>query len=100
MTQITPPETTLPSPLKCLTGSLIAGGLSLALYAMTSKIAMTFATKPMIQKTTMANNIAAAVRTLVVGSTALGMAVCGIIAIGLIGLAIQVTFSKPQTGIK
>jgi preprotein translocase subunit Sss1 len=40
------------------------------------------------------------VRTLVVGSTALGMAVCGIIAIGLIGLAIQVTFSKPQTGIK
>ncbi len=58
---------------------------------------MTFATKPMVQKTTMANNIAAAVRTLVVGSTALGMAVCGIIAIGLIGLAIQSTFSKPQT---
>ena len=58
---------------------------------------MTFATKPMVQKTTMANNIAAAVRTLVVGSTALGMAVCGIIAIGLIGLAIQITFSKPQT---
>ena len=97
MTQITPPETTLPSPLKCLIGSLIAGSMSLALYAMTSRIAMTFATKPMVQKTTMANNIAAAVRTLVVGSTALGMAVCGIIAIGLIALAIQVTFSKPKT---
>jgi Protein of unknown function (DUF3082) len=97
MTQITPPEPTLPTPLRCLTGSLIAGAMSIALYAMTSKIAITFATKPMVQKTTMANNIAAAVRTLVVGSTALGAAVFGIIAIGLIGLAIQVAFSKPQT---
>lgn len=97
MTQITPSETTLPTPLRCLTGSLIAGAMSLALYAMTSRIATTFATKPMVQKTTMANNIAAAVRTLVVGSTALGAAVCGIIAIGLIGLAIQVAFSKSKT---
>jgi hypothetical protein len=63
---------------------------------MTSKIATTFATKPMIQKTTMAANIAAAVRTLVVGSTALGTAVFGIIAIGLVALAIQVLFSNKK----
>jgi Protein of unknown function (DUF3082) len=100
MTQTTPPEATLPSPLKCLTGALIAGTMSIAMYTMTSKIATTFATKPMVQKTNMAVNIAAAVRTLVVGSTALGAVTCGIIAIGLIGLAIQVAFSKPRSDVK
>jgi Protein of unknown function (DUF3082) len=97
MTETTPPETKLPTPLRCLTGALIAGTMSIGLYALTSKIATTFATRPMIQKTTMANNIAAAVRTLVVGSTALGTAVFGIIAISLIALAIQVAFSKPRS---
>lgn len=97
MTQATPPKTKLPTPLRCLTGALIAGVMSIALSAMTSKIAMTFATKPMIQKTTMANNIAAAVRTLVVGSTALGAAVCGIVALGSIGLAIQVALSNQKS---
>jgi Protein of unknown function (DUF3082) len=96
MTQTTPPERSLPSPLSCLTGSLIAGTMSIALYTMTIKIATSFATNPMIQKTNMANNIAAALRTLVVGSTALGTAVCGIISVGLFGLAIQVAFSKKQ----
>jgi hypothetical protein len=100
MTQTTPPEAILPSPLKCLTGALIAGTMSIALYTMTSKIATTFATKPMVQKTNMAVNIATAVRTLVVGSTALGTAIFGIIAIGLIGLAIQVAFSKPRSDAK
>ena len=97
MTQITPPEPNLPTPLRCLTGAVIAGVISFALSAMTSRIATTFATKPMIQKTTMANNIAAAVRTLVVGSTALGAAVFGIIAIGLVALAIQVALSKQKS---
>jgi hypothetical protein len=93
----TSPENTLPTPLRCLTGSLIAGVMSIGMYTMTSKIATTFATKPMIQKTNMAINIATAVRTLVVGSTALGAAVCGIISIGLIGLAIQVAFTKSRS---
>ncbi len=96
MTQITPPERSVPSPLNCLTGALIAGTMSIACYTMMSKIATSFATNPMIQKTTMANNIAAALRTLVVGSTALGTAVCGIISVGLVGLAIQVLFTKKQ----
>ncbi len=100
MTQTTPPAATLPSPLKCLTGALIAGTMSIAMYTMTSKIATTFATKPMIQKTNMAVNIATAVRTLVVGSTAMGAAIFGIIAIGLIGLAIQVAFNKPRSAAK
>ncbi len=86
----TPPETALPSPLSCLIGAVIAGVMSFAMYTMTSNIATTFATKPMGHKTTMAVNIAAAVRTLVVGSAALGTAVFGIISIGLVALAVQV----------
>ncbi len=100
MNQTTPPETTLPTPFRCLTGAMIAGVMSFALYTMTSNIATTFATKPMSHKTTMAVNIATAVRTLVVGSTALGAAVFGIIAVGLVALAIQVAFSKPGSDAK
>jgi hypothetical protein len=96
MTQTTPPQNALPSPLNCLIGALLAGMISIAMYTMTSNIATTFATRPMIQKTTMAINIATAVRTLVVGSTALGAGVSGIISIGLVGLAIQVAFSKKK----
>ena len=94
MTQTTPSETTLPSPLRCWTGSLIAGVMSFALYIMTINIATTFATNPMGHKTTMAVNIATALRTLVVGSTALGTAVLGIISVGLIALGVQVALTK------
>ena len=97
MTQTTPPEKALPSPLSCLTGSLVAGIMSIAMYTMMIKIATNFATNPMVQKTTMGNNIAAALRTLVLGSTALGTAMFGLISIGLIGLAIQVVFSKNKS---
>jgi Protein of unknown function (DUF3082) len=96
MTQTTPPKP-LPSPLNCLTGSLIAGIMSIGMYNITVRIATTFAAHPMIQKTTMAVNIASALKTLVVGATALGTGIFGIISIGLVGLAIQVAFSKqPQ----
>ena len=97
MTQATPPEKALPSPLSCLTGSLVAGTMSIATYTMTIKIATTFAAHPMTQKTTMAVNIASALKTLVVGATAMGTGIFGIISIGLIGLAIQVAFGTKQS---
>lgn len=96
MTQATPPKP-LPSPLNCLTGSLIAGIMSIGMYNVTVRIATTFAAHPMVQKTTMAVNIASALKTLVVGATALGTGIFGIISLGLIGLAIQVTFGKKQS---
>lgn len=98
--QDTTPAASLPTPLKCLTGSLIAGAMSMGMYAITSNIATTFATKPMLHKTTMAVNIATAVRTLVVGSTALGAAVFGIIAVGLVALGIQVALNNKQASPK
>lgn len=71
--------------------------MSIATYAMTSSIAITFATKPMIQKTTMASNIATALRTLVLGSSALATGVLGLMTIGLLALAIQVAFTKDRS---
>ena len=97
MTQSTPPQSSLPSPLSCVTGALLAGIMSIGMYTMTIKIATTFATNPMVQKTTMASNIAAALRTLVVGSTALGTGIFGIVAIGLVGLAVQVATGKKSS---
>ncbi len=97
MTQATPPKKANPSVVNCLTGSLIAGIMSIATYAMTSQIAITFATKPMIQKTTMASNIATALRTLVLGSSALATGVLGLMTIGLLALAIQVAFTKDRS---
>jgi hypothetical protein len=71
--------------------------MAIATYAMTSSIATTFATKPMIQKTTMASNIASAVRTLVVGSSALATGIFSIAAFGLLALAIQVVVTKDRS---
>ena len=100
MTQTTPPQKALPSPLSCLIGSLLAGTMSIGMYTMTIKIATTFATNPMVQKTTMAINIAAALKTLVVGAAAMGTGISGIISLGLIGLAIQVAFGKNKESLK
>ncbi|PPS44140.1 DUF3082 domain-containing protein [Chroococcidiopsis sp. TS-821] len=85
---------TTPTPLRCLTGSLISGGLAIALYSLTSAIAQTFATKPIHSDNPAVINIASAVRTLVVGITALGTGIFGLVALGLIGLAIQILIQQ------
>ena len=79
-----------PSPLRCLSGALIAGGLAFALYSLTISIAQTFATKPIHSDNPAVVNIASAVRTLVVGMSALGTGIFGLVAIGLVALAIQI----------
>lgn len=74
----------LPSPLKALTATLIAGGFAIALYFLTASIAQTFANKPIASTNPTAINISAAVRTLVVGISTLATAVFGIVAAGLV----------------
>jgi hypothetical protein len=96
-----PEETTelpLPSPLRCLTGSAIAGIMAFLMYLLTSKIAVSFARTPVGGKSQAAVNISVAVRTLVTGMTALGMSVFGIVSLGLIILAVKVAFSKNEPG--
>ncbi|MGQ4647637.1 DUF3082 domain-containing protein [Lyngbya aestuarii] len=84
----------LPSPWRCLTGALISGGFASALYLLTTSIAQSFASKPLPSTNQTAVNIAIAVRTLVVGMSTLATAIFGIVAVGLVALAIQVSLGQ------
>ncbi|MFB8797784.1 MAG: DUF3082 domain-containing protein [Microcoleus sp.] len=89
-----------PTVLRCVTGSLMAGGFAAALYALTLSIAQTFANKPIHSDNVTVINIAAAVRTLVMGIVALGGGVFAFAAVGLMALALQIliqNFAKKPT---
>lgn len=77
------------SPLRCFTGSLIAGTLAIVMYRLMTAIAITFAHKPILSDNMAVLKISVAVRTLVVGIVALGAGVFGIAALGLLALGIQ-----------
>ena len=79
------------TPLRCLSGAIISGGLTIALYSLMNSIITTYATKPIASTNTIAVNIASAVRTLVIGVSALGTGVFGFVTVGLLLLAIQIT---------
>ncbi|MCY7320880.1 MAG: DUF3082 domain-containing protein [Phormidesmis sp. CAN_BIN36] len=89
----------LPGPLQCVLGSLVAGGIALVLYKMTQSIALSFANRPLQYHNVTTLNIAVAVRTLVVGLSALGTGIFGLAAVGLFGLGIQVLIrqAKPRS---
>jgi hypothetical protein len=77
------------SPARCFLGSLISGGLSLGLYHLTYSIAANFASRPVTSSNMLVIKISSAVRTLVMGVSALGTFIFGFVAIGLIALALQ-----------
>jgi hypothetical protein len=77
------------TPLRCLVGSVMAGGLATGLYSLTYAIASTFAKKPLISDNLLVLKIGAAVRTLVVGVASMATFIFGFVAIGLILLAMQ-----------
>ena len=93
------PET-LPSPLRSLTGALIAGGFAFRLYRLTQSIATSFATKPLTSTNPLALSISAAVRTLVVGASTLATGIFAIAAFSLVLLAIQVALQSSKTEAK
>lgn len=80
---------TLPSPLRCLLGSAIAGVIAFGSYSLTSSIAQAFAAKPVVSNNPLVLNITVAVRTLVVGVAALGTGIFSLVAVGLVALAVQ-----------
>ncbi|MGB3790528.1 MAG: DUF3082 domain-containing protein [Phormidesmis sp.] len=82
------------TPLRCFTGALLAGTLSLLAYRLMTSIATTFANKPIVSDNPAVVNMSSAVRTLVTGIVALGAGVFGIAALGLIALGIQLIFEK------
>lgn len=83
-----------PTPLRCISGAVFSGGLGYAMYSLMISIATTFAIKPIHSDNPMVVNIASAVRTLVVGVVALGSGIFGIVAIGLLGLAMQLLLQQ------
>ncbi len=87
-----------PTALRCFLGALIAGPFAVGMYYLTTAIATTFANKPLPTGNTITVNIAVAVRTLVVGMSALGMAVFAIATLGLVALGIQLLIqgAKPS----
>lgn len=103
----TPTENSTPSapsrqstPLRCFTGALISGSLAIALYALTSSIARSFAGKPLPTGNVTTTNIAVAVRTLVVGMSTLATAIFAISALGLVALGIQLLILQLRSGAK
>jgi hypothetical protein len=83
-----------PTVLRCVTGSLMAGGFAAALYVFTLSIAQTFANKPIHSDNVTVINIAAAVRTLVMGIVALAGGVFAFASVGLMLLAVQLLIQK------
>jgi hypothetical protein len=92
-TTTTPTDVTT-SPFRCLTGSVISGGLAYAAYSLMIAIATTFAAKPIHTDNEIVFKIASAVRTLVVGVVALGAGVFGLVAVGLLALAGQLLLQQ------
>jgi Protein of unknown function (DUF3082) len=92
MSEPSPPPTSnagKATPLKCLSGALVASSLGLLLYRLTAAIAHSFAAHPLTTTNQIAHGLSAAVRTLVVGMSTLATGIFSIAALGLIGLGIQ-----------
>jgi Protein of unknown function (DUF3082) len=90
------PETPKDSatPLRCLTGSIISGGLAIAVYSLLTAIATSFATNPIHSQKQLTIRIASAVRTLVLGVFTLGTGVFAIVALGLLALGVQLLLQQ------
>ncbi|MGA7937256.1 MAG: DUF3082 domain-containing protein [Kovacikia sp.] len=84
----------LPGPVRCLVGAIVAGVIAYALYNMTAAIGHSFATKPVHSSSYIVQRITAAVRTLVIGMSAMGTGIFGLASIGLFGLGIQVVIQR------
>ncbi|WP_017716084.1 DUF3082 domain-containing protein [Kamptonema formosum] len=89
-----PPSPSQPGALRCAGGSVVAGAMASACYFLTSSIAQTFASKPVLSDNITVLNIASAVRTLVVGLSALATGVFALASLGLMALAGQILIQQ------
>ncbi len=83
------------TPGRCLLGSALAGAIAVALYGLTRAIATSLAAKPLPTVNATAINLAVAVRTLVVGLATLSTGIFGLVALGLLLLALQLLGRRP-----
>jgi hypothetical protein len=78
-----------PSPLRSLTGALMAAAMGLLLYRLTTSIMQSFAAHPTVSHNTIVVNLSAAIRTLVVGLATMATGIFAFVTLGLVALAIQ-----------
>jgi hypothetical protein len=90
----TPAGSTPPSVLRCISGSVVAGGIAMGSYFLTASIAQTFANKPITSDNITVLNITVAVRTLVIGISALGTGIFALASLGLMALGIQLLIQQ------
>jgi hypothetical protein len=91
------PEAPPLSPWRCWGGGVVAAAIAWVLYNMTQAIALSFAAKVIHTDNVTTQRIAAAVRTLVVGLSALGTGIFGLAALGLFGLGLQLLLRRNPT---
>jgi hypothetical protein len=87
-------QQTSSSPLRCLIGAIISGGVGYGCYLLMMSIATSFANKPIHSDNQLALRISSAVRTLVLGVAALGTGIFFLVALGLLALAIQLLWQQ------
>lgn len=99
MADTSDPSNSMPSPLRCFLGAVVAAVIAIALYRLTSSIALSFAMKPIHSDNSIIVRLSIAIRTLLIGSCTMGTGIFGLASFGLFGLGIQLLFKKDQTDV-
>lgn len=86
----------LPSPIRCWSGTLVAGGMSYVALLLTQNVVASFASKPATGNQ-LALQIASTVRTLVMGVFTMATGIFGIIAVGLFLLGVKSLLTPKAT---
>ena len=89
-----------PTPLRCILGSGVAGGLAFMIWQLTQSIAISFARTPIVSDNRIVVRMSTAIRTLVVGMSAMGTGIFALACVGLLGLALQTLFTKSSEDVK
>lgn len=93
--EIDPETEVLPSPLRCWSGTMVAGGMSYVAFLLTQNVVASFASKPATGNQ-LALQIASTVRTLVMGVFTMATGVFGVIAVGLFLLGVKSLLSDNE----
>jgi hypothetical protein len=88
-TTLSPPTKASPTALQCFSGSLVSGALTVLVYRLTVAIAVNFVRHSVHSDNLLVVRLSAALRTLVVGLSAMGTGIFGFVTLGLAGLGVQ-----------
>jgi Protein of unknown function (DUF3082) len=87
-------ETKPLTPLRSLTGAIIAGGMAALMYRLTTSVVVSLMTHPTSSHNTIVRNLSAAVRTLVIGGMTMGTGIFSLVTVGLVALALKLAMQR------